>query len=700
MQDMVTAKDIAQVLGISERAVRSKAARESWPFEETTCRGGKRRLYPLRSLPEDVRQAFAAAMLAGGAESGAAPAVCPGSRPAAQVPSGLPLGKLTQRQRDAALARLAFVREIERAIPLIGKEAAIRNLVQGAKDNALVPWLAKLVAVANDRMTAGRGLSRRRLYDWCRMFAEGGEAALAPKHHGKDMAVPDWAPAFLAIWQRPQKPTVTDAYKEFSGAYAGSLPSIFTVRRFLDKMATPDREAGRATGNALLKLRPHKRRSTDELWPTDVYTADGTTFDAEVQHPVHGRPFKPEVTFVLDVATRRCVGMSIGEAESAGTVLDALRMACLFGGIPAMFYTDNGPGYVNNIMLAPGSGMLTRLGIEAVRSIPGRPQGKGLMERAVKTLCDPLAKRLPSSSHADMDRDAAKKIFKITRADLKNHAKSKLLPTWETFKAALLARVEEYNATPHRALPRVVDQTTGRRRHLSPSEYWGQFTARGFEPFTVPSNLRDELFMPGIPRKVRNGEVALHNKIYFAEELADFHNEWVDVRYDIWDPSEVRCWTTDGELICSALLDGNKMAYFPKSQVEAARERRERRQVGLLTGKIRQIVPGATVQLPDVPEALIADSFTPSAASCAAQPTPPPTVAEAAPQQAKRPLFSCLQERYAWLMGHQEQQTDKDRDWLATYVAGDHYADLHPYYAARGIAWPGHRLNANNGEGR
>jgi len=689
MRDMVTAKEVAATLGISERAVRLRASKDSWVTDEVTCRGGKRRLYPVRSLPDDVRQAIAAAMLAGGTAPDTPAAVAEAGLPAATVQAeATSLARLTAHQRNTALARLAFVREIERATPLVGKEAAIRNLVRAARDGALAGHLADLVAVANDRMAAGRGLSRRRLYDWCRMFSAGGEAALAPHHPGKIMAVPDWAPTFLAIWQRPQKPTVADAYKEFSDCCEDPAPSIFAVRRFLAKMADADREAGRETGNALLKRRPHKRRSTDELWPTDVYTADGTTFDAEIQHPIHGRPFKPEVTFILDVATRRCVGMSIGEAEGAGVVLDALRMACLFGGIPAMFYTDNGPGYVNNLMEAPGTGMLDRLGIDAVRAIPGRPQGKGLMERAVKTLCEPLAKRLPSCTHADMDQDAAHKVFKVTRADLKKHGKSKLLPTWETFKAALLARVEAYNAAPHRALPRIEDQATGRRRHLSPNEYWGQFVARGFEPFTVPPAIRDELFMPGIPRKVRNGEVALANNVYFAEELADFHGEWVDVRYDIWDPSHVRCWTLAGELICTARLDGNKLAYFPKSQVEAARERRERKQVGLLTGKIRQLVPGATVTLPEEPQTLMADSFTPPEPALEVAPVPEPVV-DTAPQPAKRPLFGCTQDRYAWLMRNPERVTEADRDWLAAYVAGDQYADLQPYFEARGIAWPG-----------
>lgn len=57
--------------------------------------------------------------------------------------------------------------------------------------------------------------------------------------------------------------------------------------------------------------------------------------------------------------------------------------------------------------------------------------------------------------------DAAKKVFKITRADLKKHGKSRLLPTWETFKAALLDRVETYNAAPHRALPRIEESGHG-----------------------------------------------------------------------------------------------------------------------------------------------------------------------------------------------------------------------------------------------
>lgn len=47
-------KAIAAVLGVSTRAVRDRASREAWPYVEQTCRGGRRRLYPLDGLPEGM----------------------------------------------------------------------------------------------------------------------------------------------------------------------------------------------------------------------------------------------------------------------------------------------------------------------------------------------------------------------------------------------------------------------------------------------------------------------------------------------------------------------------------------------------------------------------------------------------------------------------------------------------------------------
>lgn len=468
-------------------------------------------------------------------------------------------------------------------------------------------------------------------------------------------------------------------------------PSVHACRRLLAKMSQPEREAGRATGNALLKLRPYQRRDTSELWPTDVYTADGTTFDAEVLHPDHGQPFKPEITAILDVATRCCVGISVALSESALTVLDALRMACCYGGVPALFYSDGGPGYVNRLLLDDRTGMMTRLGITPTNAIPGRPQGKGLMERAVKTLWVRAAQGLTSYTGALMDGDAAHRNFKLSRAALKT-GKRAVLPSWEEFKRHILARVEEYNTTPHRGLPRYRD-AQGRLRHYSPEEYWRTFTARGFTPVRVPQGMEAELFMPGARRVTRNGWLQFYSGRYYAPELAEFHGEAVEVRYDIWDAGRVWCWTLDGRPICEATLEGNSRPYFEQSRVEAAREKRARAQVKRLDAKLQRVAPGATIVLPESrdngPDTAVscADSTAPALAPAAAVETITITDVTPTPEPVPvRPLFACTHERYRWLMHHPDARTDADSAWLCDYRRGEEYADLKDLYAAEGIA--------------
>lgn len=600
--------------------------------------------------------------------------------------NGESLAGATERERKVAVARLAFVREIERLADIAGKEKAIRHILDAAQFGHLPQHLAALADTANAcKRRNGTPLSRRTLYRWSMDYAEGGEAALLPSYRKPDPA-PDWAADFMRHYAKPQHPPVTLAYNDFCNEYAergiAQVPSIHAVRRMLLKMALPEREAGRATGNALLKLRPHKRRSTTELWPTDVYTADGTTFDGEVLHPYTGQPFKPEPTAVLDVATRRCVGLSINLSESALTILDALRMACLFGGVPAMFYSDNGPGYVNGLMGDDSTGVFQRLGIEATTSIPGRPQGKGLMERAVKTLWVRAAQSLASYTGSLMDGDAAHRHYKLSRAALRAGKRS-LLPTWDEFKRHILARVEEYNRTPHRGLP-MFTAPDGRRRHYSPDEYWQSFVERGFQPVIVPEALREELFMPAERRQVRNGWIQFYNGHYFAAELADWHEQYVEVRYDIWDASKIYVWSPEGRKICTALLDGNTIPYFPQTRIEAARDRREKAQVARLDSKLQRIVPGAEIILPEKDRPLELADSTQSGMVIEF----PAREAEPETRENTRPiLFRAQYERYRWCMVHPDLRTQADQEWLPRYAASEEYADMAELYAVEGIAW-------------
>lgn len=364
LEEFYTTRELAQLLGITERAVQLRAKREGWLFVQKRGRGGGKR-WGASSTPKETRELIASGLLRqqyatqeadSCAIAGTIYSATLGTGPApvqhidfTPAPSAAPLFPgASDRERAVATARLAFVREVERMSGVIGKEGAIRHLVDSSRLGNLPSILMEQISTAT-ACKRGEHLTRRTLYRWMTDYAERGEAGLLPSQ-SKIIPVPAWFDNFLLHYQKPQHPSVALAYSYFCKELAArgevNPPSIHAVRRLLAKMNAPEREAGRATGNALLKLRPYQRRNTSELWPGDVYTADGTTFDAEVLHPGNGQPFKPEVTAVLDVATRRCVGLSISLAESRFTVLDALRMACCFGGIPAMFYSDGGPGYV------------------------------------------------------------------------------------------------------------------------------------------------------------------------------------------------------------------------------------------------------------------------------------------------------------------------------------------------------------------
>lgn len=689
VKDAYTAKELTQFFGVTRVAIEKRAKRESWQSRPRTGKG-RANEWLLGSMPKATRERVVAALLAQ-----QEPDLLAVLEPTETLPvptrTGLPLTQITQRQRRTMEARLVFVREVEKLAAFTGKEAAVRNLVDAARENRLAGHLQALVREANDRPGTrdDRGLSRRNLYLWCSLFANGGQAALVPGHKQRDMSIPAWADAFLALYKTPQHPSVADCLRRMPGP--GEPPAAHLVYRFIQKIGLPSRMAGRATGNALLKLRPHKIRTTGHLLPGDVYTADGTTFDAEIQNPQNGQPFKPEITLVLDVATRRCVGVSVGLGESAFTVLDALRGACLFGGIPAMLYCDNGSGYKNKLLLQAGQGMLARLGIEMVNSIPCRPRGKGLMERAVQTICTPLAKRQPSCTHMHMDRDAAHKVHKFIRKDLKEKGRSALLPTWPEFVKSLLGRIDEYNATPHSALP-MIETGEGKRRRMSPNEHWRDFELRGWAPEQVPDEVRDDLFMPAERRTVRNGMVTLFKQSYYASDLEEFHQDIVEVRYDIRDASRVHIWTTQGEKICTADLNGNAIPYFPESQLEAAREKRKKGQVLRLTSKLERIAPGAKVELPPaetIETLTVADSVQPEAVAEAAEVVERVRAEQQAVQIEARPIFQYPYEKYEWLMRHPAEQTGADAVWLQKYAQEEEYADLHDHYKALGIAWTG-----------
>ncbi|NWA40763.1 transposase [Pseudomonas reactans] len=584
-----TVQDLAGLPGLpgTVQGINLRAKREGWEAQLRLGRGGGRE-YSFDVLPVETQTALIARLVQQGQPAEQAQPTVPHTLISPQR-DGISPSRLNDDQRSVMSARVSFVREIERMSKVVSQNRAILTLVALAKAGDLSPYLAERVVLANDRKTEDRTLSERTLKRWLAEFRAHGETGLAPARRQKDMSVPSWAAEFLKHYQRPQKPSVEAAYEQFqkihSEVRSSVCPSIHAVRRWLKKLSPEARERGRLGPHELKTLQAYNRRKADMLWPNDVWVADGHTFDAEVMNPLTGQIFRPEITMVIDWATRRIVGFSVNLAESTLATLDTLRDGVTRCGMYKVFYVDNGSGFDNAVVYEVND----RLGGSITHSLPYNSQARGVIERPHKTILVRLAKTFDSYIGADMDKEAGTKAHKLSRKQLALGLAPTVVPEFSVFFADLQQALDDYNRRPHRGLPRFRDPQTTRIRHQSPMEAWKAAEAEGWEPLLADSNIVESLTRPQVERTVHRCQVQWNSGTYFLKDLDGFHGEQVRVAYDFRDSSRVWVHSLEGDLIGEALLDGNASPAMPKNMLEKASEKRERGQLSRLVKKAKTI---------------------------------------------------------------------------------------------------------------
>lgn len=563
----------------SKRRVQDHIDREGWNgLPDNLCRkrtgrqGGGGFEYHISLLPDALQQALHAE---------ATRAVVLANQDAKRTQEiarreKLSTANLSARQRDVLNARSAILSAVE--MHQIANGLSQRQAIQSAlADPETVGISERLLATANDRRQGGEEIARislRTIQRWFEARETVGLGALAPLPTKEKQDVPSWFWQFLRFYAQPTKPCLTDALENYSKALPAHImpPNYDQVRRLMARLGNVEKHRGREGSLTLKSRMAFTMRSTDDLLPGCVDTADGKTFDAEIAHPIHGQPFRPEITSIVDVATRRCVGFSFGLAENTIGVVDALRHACEQHGIPAIFYVDRGPGFKNDVLDNQLTGVTERLGITKLHSLPQNSQARGIIERFNGSVWNPLSKEFDTYIGADMDRQARQKSFKATRKDIKLFGASSRLPSWQEFLVACAHAVASYNAKPHSSLP----------GKMSPNQYWDYHVSTGFEIVPVLEHERNDLFRPYVKRRTRRAMIEWLTNSYFHLSLEEFHGEDVAVGYDIHDASKV--WVRqierrDGEellgrLICVAVFAGNEERYIPLTMERSAIEKR------------------------------------------------------------------------------------------------------------------------------
>ena len=260
-----------------------KAKKGAWQFREVPCQGGKggkkREYMPPPEVQAAIMRQQQEQVLAT-AQFAALPVAALPDADTAPLPDG---STEVQRQREGA--RLGVLNAIERlmAETKTGRDGAITAFLVSAQHPDM-PHLAHMLRLANDKRGGGAALpSKRTIHRWFQQREASG--SLLPKVPQKDLTLPEWFKRFLVFYRTPQKPSVQAAFELFARAELAQqplakLPSVHQARRWLDKLGNVAREDGRLGSRELKTVKPYKVRDFKHLQPTDIYTADGHTFDA------------------------------------------------------------------------------------------------------------------------------------------------------------------------------------------------------------------------------------------------------------------------------------------------------------------------------------------------------------------------------------------------------------------------------------
>lgn len=712
----LTAREIAGLpcFVMSERATRDKLTRLSIPHRLRPGRlGGGGMEYDCSALPEETRAAITARTIqAAGSKAlevvdtppvrSFLPPASPVSSAISRVPS--------QAEKDVADARVRLVNLVLELVPLHGLRRACQLLAARIITGEAGAEAQNIARQANQRARGGE-VSARSLERWVGMHRSNGWFGLLPAapHSELTPQVDDDVAAVLGLFHSKDHRfrKLSGAAKEVTRMLGRDFDEwrklYHRARRVLDKLGQSAEASvalikSRHTGAQRDTKLPFKRRDTSMLAFADVFVIDGHTFKAKVRHPDHGAPFAPELTVVLDAATRLIVGWSVNLSENVIAVGDALRHAVGQYGIPAILYGDNGAGETAKAMDCPIDGICARLGIDHRLGLPGKPQGHGIIERSWQTHAINAARKFGSFQGGDVDagtfRKVAAVLAKEQRAIKRSEQTGEVIaltpkaPTWKQFVDGIEVMVHEYNTQHrHRGLPKRTDG-----KHPTPMEAFEACFDPALQEKPSELELRT-LFMPSVIRTAKRGQVQFFNQFYQAPDLMrrDIDGREVSVRYDIHNPNYVLIYTLGGEFVCEAQWDANRIDYFPKPVIQMAREKRvaqaiKRRELQIDTA-LRELGPAMDTTPLSLPEPSTPFVTVPSFVETPVSAINSPSSEAVAQAAAGRPFFNGPSERYEWLMRNQDQWTEADGKWLRNYTASESYADLRDYYEGRGLGW-------------
>ena len=249
IEKWLSASAIAKLLGLTTRAVRIRAARESWPYRTLPGNGGKHPHYHISDLPEDVQLAYAVSL------GTSFEALQNELKPLPQAPVKHVIGGYNgygsaprDLKEEKALSEtgrtIAGLRaQILQAYGTMGIKAAdfARNYTNGL---IVTDIRARLIELS----PRDAALGRSKLYDWLERFAQGGTLALSNQYKDRGglgaSLTQEQKDRLEWLWLDPNKPSVKMVLKILQDSYQIAIGEV-TAYRYLSSIPKAVADSGR-----------------------------------------------------------------------------------------------------------------------------------------------------------------------------------------------------------------------------------------------------------------------------------------------------------------------------------------------------------------------------------------------------------------------------------------------------------------------
>jgi putative transposase len=209
-------------------------------------------------------------------------------------------------------------------------------------------------------------LTRWTLDRWIRLWHQGGFDALVPAPRQSQPRTPPEVMALAAALKKENPARTAAQVQRILKAQSGWAPDERTIQRMFNRTgltALTAPEAAPVFG----------RFEADR--PNEIWTGDAL-------HAIRLAGRKTYLFAFIDDHSRAVMAARFGFAEDTIRLAAALRPALASRGVPEHVYVDNGSAFVDAWLLRA----CARLGIKLVHSQPGRPQGRGKIERFFRTV--------------------------------------------------------------------------------------------------------------------------------------------------------------------------------------------------------------------------------------------------------------------------------------------------------------------------